>query len=320
MIGLSAFSLSLIHYISSSGIPGIVNGSMVYLGIGVYIVPALVGVMGVQKFLDRPFQNLGWRLAGSLGTIIFTLGLFYTEGGKIGAWTYLAVSSIFGAIPTKILFFALLMSSTIFALDILYKDVLGALLVVGGLATKFLKFSWEVGINLVSMSIGAAKTTTKFFAISYKRIQQAFNEKQIDPQSNLGKLLAFRPHLPSDNNNEKQQNNIEIVEHSETENKQQIHSDEQNQVSMVESKPLAQVTPNNTKQDEEEAQIIPMPKLYNPSSEQEVNEEKAEGNTNNSSIIQSVCLPTECVFVNSSISVIAANVTSEIDSHFNYIP
>ena len=31
MIGLSAFSLSLIHYISSSGIPGIVNGSMVYL-------------------------------------------------------------------------------------------------------------------------------------------------------------------------------------------------------------------------------------------------------------------------------------------------
>ena len=88
MIGLSAFSLSLIHYISSSGIPGLINGSMVYLGIGVYIVPTLVGLMGIQKFLERPFENIGWRIAGSIGTVLFTLGLFYSEGGKIGAWTF----------------------------------------------------------------------------------------------------------------------------------------------------------------------------------------------------------------------------------------
>ena len=312
MIGFSAFSLSLIHYISASGIPGLINASMVYLGVGVYILPILMGLMGIQKFLDRPFQNLGWRIAGSIGTVIFSLGLFYTEGGKIGAWTYTTFAGIFGTIPTKILFSALLMSSAIFALDILYKDVLGALLIVGSLTTKFLKFCWEIGINLISMSIGAVKTTTKFCAVSYKRISQAFTEKQIDPESHLGKLLAFRPHLPSVENNEKTNENIEEtntlnqVENSVEQASIQPEAKIENKVNQDEQLNLINNVKNN---DEEEAQIIPIPKLYNQVQGKE--EKESEEANNNASAIQISNISSECIFVNTSFSVIAANVSPE---------
>ena len=310
MIGLSAFSLSLIHYISSSGIPGLINGSMVYLGIGVYILPILIGLMGIQKFLERPFQNIGWRVAGSIGTVLFTLGLFYSEGGKIGAWTFTSFANIFGNIPTKILFTALLLSSAIFALDILYKDVLGALLIVCGFTSKCLKFCWEVGLNLISMSIGAVKTTTNFCAVSYKRIYQACSEKQIDPESNLGKLLAFRPHLSN--------NSSEAEKESNTENKSvETNSDSQTEMNKVfdEEESEKQSTSTTKNQvDEEDAQIIPMPKIYNPAAEEKEEENlqlQEENKNDSSSSIQVASISSECIFVNSSISVIAANAISE---------
>lgn len=314
MIGLSAFSLSLIHYISSSGIPGLINGSMVYFGIGVYIIPVLIGLMGMQRFLEKPFQNIGWRIAGSIGTVIFTLGLFYTEGGKIGAWTFTSFANIFGSIPTKILFSALLLSSAIFALDILYKDVLGALLIACGFITKALKFCWEVGLNLISMSIGAVKTTSKFCAVSYNRLSEAFKEKQIDPESNLGKLLAFRPGFKENTNqgeNKDQSDNTAVLEKtsdSVTENNNEAKSVD------ISSDTEDTKQERSRNQDEEEAQIIPVPKLYNPGAEtEEAKEEvsvKQEENTNTPSI-QVASISSECVFVNSSISVIAANAISE---------
>ena len=307
MIGLSAFSLSLTHYITSSGIPGLISSSMVYLGIGVYIIPTLVGLMGIQKFLDRPFQNLGWRIAGSIGTLLFGLGLFYTEGGKLGSWFYSAFAGIFGGIPTKILFTALLMSSTIFALDILYKDVLGALLVVGSLLTRFVKFCWEVSLNLISMAIGAVKTTTKFCAVSYNRIRQTCEEKQLDPNSNLGKLLAFRPHFHSETPEK-------VEEASETEVKEAVHVQEENTTlqdeKASENNSASNVVSINKKNqvvenDEEEAQIIPIPKLFNQSPEPA--EEAPVSATASVSSVQISSISSECVFVNSSISVIAAN-------------
>ena len=179
MLGFSAFSLSLIHYISSSGIPGLINATMVYLGVGVYIIPTLVGLMGIQKFLERPFQNLGWRIAGSVGVVLSSLGLFYTEGGKIGSWIYSAMAGTFGGIPTKILFTAILFSSMIFALDILYKDVLATGLVIAGLTMRFLKFCWEVTLSLVSMSMGAIKTTSNFCAVTYQKIRQYFEDDRL---------------------------------------------------------------------------------------------------------------------------------------------
>ncbi len=321
MIGLSAFSLSLIHYISSSGIPGLINGSMVYLGIGVYVVPTLVGIMGIQKFLERPFQNIGWRIAGSIGTVLFTLGLFYSEGGKIGAWTFTSFSNIFGNIPTKILFTALLLSSAIFALDILYKDVLGALLILGSLTTRFLKFCWEVSLNLISMSIGAVKTTTNFCAVSYKRIYEACKEKQIDPDSNLGKLLSFRPHLNSVSEEEAKEQEAENNTHMEQRQDSQSEDNNltesitdkvENNASVSEKQDLQK---NSKIEDEEEAQIIPVPKLYNPGTEEEVKPiEEEVSSSNNTPAIQIASISSECIFVNSSISVIAANAISETEA------
>ena len=324
MIGLSAFSLSLIHYISSSGIPGLINGSMVYLGIGVYIVPVLVGLMGIQKFLERPFQNIGWRIAGSIGTVLFTLGLFYSEGGKIGVWTFTSFSNIFGNIPTKILFTALLLSSAIFALDILYKDVLGALLIVGSLTTKFLKFCWEVGLNLISMSIGAVKTTTNFCAVSYKRIYEACSEKQIDPESNLGKLLSFRPHLNSESTEEAKdsepENTTELKQSQDSQ--QEINNQTTTSNNKVENNDSAAENQNLQKsrkaEDEEEAQIIPVPKLYNPGAEEEVQAETEEESSNNTPAIQIANISSECIFVSSSISVIAANAISDTEEKVPY--
>ena len=325
MIGLSAFSLSLIHYISSSGIPGLINGSMVYLGIGVYIVPVLVGLMGIQKFLERPFQNIGWRVAGSIGTVLFTLGLFYSEGGKIGAWTFTSFSNIFGNIPTKILFTALLLSSAIFALDILYKDVLGALLILGSITTRCLKFCWEVGLNLISMSIGAVKTTTNFCAVSYKRIYQACSEKQIDPDSNLGKLLSFRPHFNSESTDESKEsdNTPQLKQSLDSQSEINNESDTNSINNRVENNDSAAENQNTHKsshkaEDEEEAQIIPVPKLYNPGAEEEVQAEPEETSGNNTPAIQIANISSECIFVNSSISVIAANAISDTEEKVPY--
>ncbi|HNX76247.1 MAG TPA: DNA translocase FtsK [Candidatus Rifleibacterium sp.] len=196
LVGVSAFSLSLIHYISSSKIPGLINASMIYLGVGVYILPILVGLMGVQRFMERPFQNLGWRLAGCCGVMTFGLGLLGLEGGKLGVHTFELFSGTFGPVPSKILFVSLVLSSMIFALDILYKDLLATTLVIASLLTRLAFFIWEVTLALLSMLIGAVKTTGDLVAAVAGRIKQTWQEQEIDPEGKLGKLLSFRPRMP----------------------------------------------------------------------------------------------------------------------------
>ncbi len=51
---------------------------------------------------------------------------FGLEGGKAGVYALNIFSGIFGPVPSKVLFSFLLLSSLIFALDILYKDILAA--------------------------------------------------------------------------------------------------------------------------------------------------------------------------------------------------
>ena len=53
MVGGSAFSLSLLHYLDSAKISGIVNWAAVNFGMGLYILPVIVGIMGVQRFMER---------------------------------------------------------------------------------------------------------------------------------------------------------------------------------------------------------------------------------------------------------------------------
>lgn len=237
MVGLSAFSLSLLHYLGSSKIPGLINSSMVYLGLGVYIIPALVSLMGIQKFMERPFQNLGWRIAGSFGVVIFGLGLLGLEGGKIGTNTFSLASGIFGPVPSKILFFSLLMSSLIFALDILYKDLLAAGVVLTGLATRLIFFAWELTITLLAMLIDAVKTTARLTAVVFCRVRQAVSE-QAEKQE-LGKLLSFRPRKEND----------------------EINTNETND-SINKTNPDHQTDPEKNVVEAEEATIIPTPQCW----------------------------------------------------------
>ncbi len=271
LVGVSAFSLSLIHYISSSKIPGIINASMIYLGMGVYILPVLVGLMGIQRFLERPFQNLGWRLAGCFGVMTFGLGLLGMEGGKVGVHTFELFSGFFGPVPTKILFVSLVLSSLIFALDILYKDVLAATLVTASLLTRLAFFCWEVTLALLSMLIGAVKTTADLVLAVYKRVRQTWEEQEIDPEGQLGKLLSFRP-------------------------KMSAATDSAAEEEMV---PAAHTSQNS---DEEDATIIPVPQCWQANDEMKSSDHSptpaAKVVTQDLSgiSVQVASITTECVF------------------------
>ncbi|PKL45522.1 MAG: hypothetical protein CVV41_00565 [Candidatus Riflebacteria bacterium HGW-Riflebacteria-1] len=198
LVGVSAFSLSLIHYLSSSQIPGLINTFMVYFGMGVYILPVMIGMLGIQRFMERPFTNIGWRMAGIFGTMMFGLGLLGLEGGKIGVYSLDMFARIFGPVPSKILFAFLLLSSMIFSLDILYKDLLAAALILASLTTRFIFFCWNVTLSLLSMIIGAVKTTADLLAAIYGRVRQFFSEQNIDPAAQLGKLLSFKPRVATE--------------------------------------------------------------------------------------------------------------------------
>jgi S-DNA-T family DNA segregation ATPase FtsK/SpoIIIE len=247
MVGFSAFSLSLLHYLSSSKISGLVNSCMVYLGVGVYILPVLVAMMGIQKFLERPFQNLGWRIAGSIGVMITGLSLLGLEGGKIGVYTMRASTNMFGPVPSKILFFFLFLSSMIFALDILYKDLLAAGVVLAGLATRLLIFAWELTLALLSMLIEAVKTTARLIRVTVNRIKQVFAEKDIHPANQLGKLLSFSPR--SDTPADKKENISPDSGEEQTQEEQPVGETKDN----LEQEPETE---------EEDATIIPVPQCW----------------------------------------------------------
>ncbi len=254
MVGFSAFIFSLLHYLSGSKISGLINASMVYLGIGVYIVPLLIGLMGIQRFLERPFQNLPWRIAGSLGVMTFGLGLLGLEGGKVGVYTLRLFTAFFGVIPSKILFTFLVLASLIFALDILYKDVLAAGLVCASLTTKLLIFCWEVLLSLCSMMINAVKTTGSLISAIFGRVKQVYEDNDIDPAAQIGKLLSFSP-------------KPQTVEGLEVDEEDLIDE------SKVEINTKAS-TPTSVITEEEEATVIPMPQIWQGASQAE--EEKDE--------------------------------------------
>ena len=247
MIGCSAFSLSLLHYVSSSQGSAIVQSAMVNLGIGVYIIPCLVGMLGIQKFMERPFKNLGWRIAGCIGAVVSGLGLLGVEGGKLGGYTFSALASHFGSVPTYLLLATALASSLIFALDILYKDILAGTLIVASLSTRFVMFVWEVLLSLIAMTIGAVKTTGDFFGAIINRIAQTYKTSETDDTnkgapSTLSNLLSFR--LKKHENQEKP----ELNEEAEREEVDQPSNREQNDIHSVIDHVEA-----------EEATIIPVP-------------------------------------------------------------
>lgn len=191
MVGLSAFCLSLTHYLSSSKVSQAVNFMMVQIGMGVYIFPLLLGLMGFQKFLERPFENYGWRIGGGVGVMAFGLGLLGMEGGKLGLGFTNLFAHHFGMVPTKVLFFFMFLSSLIFALDILYKDVLATGVILAGLTTRLILFAWEVLLALVSMLIEAVKTTLRLVSVIYARVKGAVAEHS--PAEELGRLISFKP-------------------------------------------------------------------------------------------------------------------------------
>jgi S-DNA-T family DNA segregation ATPase FtsK/SpoIIIE len=197
---------------------------MVHLGMGVYIVPAMIALMGIQKFMERPFENLRWRIAGSLGVLIFGLGLLGLEGGKVGTNAFSLASGIFGPVPSKILFFFLLMSSLIFALDILYKDVLAAGVVLAGLGTRLLFFTWELTITMLAMLIDAIKTTTRLTVVVFSHFKQAVSEHGSREQ--FGKLLSFKPKQIDEEQNDSSHADIGKTKLSNEQNKKSLEEEE----------------------------------------------------------------------------------------------
>ena len=196
LIGLSAFSLALLHYISSSKISSLVNFFIVYFGMGVYILPLLACMFGIQKFFDREFANLPWRILGIIGTMVSGLALLGLEGGKLGVYTFRSAENLFGVIPSKILFFTLLTASLIFALDLLYKDVLAFLAMAAGIAMRVFVFLWEMTISLVSMTINATKTTAAFVCAIYnktKEVYMEYREAKIAEEAEKAEQLLSSP-------------------------------------------------------------------------------------------------------------------------------
>ncbi|RCK78784.1 MAG: Cell division protein FtsK [Candidatus Ozemobacter sibiricus] len=197
LVGFSAFSLTLLHYLSNSRVSGLVNLLTVYFGLGMYIVPILIGIMGIQRFMDRPFKNLGLRLMGMAGSLIFGLGLLGLEGGKIGLYTAEFFASRFGTVPTHILFVFLCAACLIFALDILYKDVLLILLAATELSARLGVFLWEAGLAGLALGITACKRTFRAGALIVARLSALARAHQLQLEARSGASLLPEPDDPT---------------------------------------------------------------------------------------------------------------------------
>ncbi|NLI75187.1 MAG: DUF87 domain-containing protein [Candidatus Riflebacteria bacterium] len=198
MIGFSAFSLSLLHFLNTSRLSGVVNVLAVNIGLGVYILPVLIGILGIQRFLERPFMNLGARLMGIAGTLFFGLGLLGLEGGKLGTFTLGMFTSRFGPVPTHLLFLFLFLASVIFALDILYKDVLAFLLTATELCARLGVFVWEAGLTGLALTIRATRQTIHLAGLIATR-SAAFLQSSCQTGGDAddgGKLISFNDPSP----------------------------------------------------------------------------------------------------------------------------
>ncbi|HEY9070217.1 MAG TPA: DNA translocase FtsK [Candidatus Ozemobacteraceae bacterium] len=194
LIGTSAFSLSLLHYLHSSKAITIVSTLSVQFGLGIYIIPAFLGIWGIQRFLDRTFENLNVRVAGCCSALLFGLGLLGLEGGKLGTLAFGSVSRHFGNIPTTILFSFFFLASVIFALDIVYKDLLMAGVMVFRFLLRATVAAWEATLALLGMTIEAVRSTTTVLALAVRSILSMLNPPPLDEaRESLGKLLTFGP-------------------------------------------------------------------------------------------------------------------------------
>lgn len=192
LIGSSAFSLSLLHYLNTSKALTVVTSFSVYFGVGVYIVPAFIGIWGVQRFLDRTFENLNTRIAGCSSALVFGLGLLGLEGGKIGTLAFGSVAKHFGNVPTTVLFTFFFMASVIFALDIVYKDLLMAGVIVGRILCRTIATVWEATIALLGLAIDAFRSTITVLSIAARSIATMLKPPPLEEtREALGKLLTF---------------------------------------------------------------------------------------------------------------------------------
>ncbi len=222
MIGISAFAFSLLHFLSGSKVEGWVNFLFVQIGMGVYIIPAIIGLMGVQRFLEKPFENLSLRVAGSIGLLFFGLGFLGMEGGKMGIVFFGFFSSKFGKIPCKILFFFFTLSALVFALDILYKDLLTAVAVISKLFLRFLILAWEAPLALLALLIEGVKNSFDLIlrGISYLATTFKSSEDPL-PESGEFRLIPFFKSNHGDENgmkieNPTEKNEIPFITDAET--------------------------------------------------------------------------------------------------------
>jgi len=191
IIGIAAFLFSLLYYLGKSKIGGIASFFAVYFGLGIYLFPVFLLIIGFQYFINRSFENYLPRIIGVAFSILLTLGLLDLEGGKIGVQFFAFFARRFGEYPSKILFFFALLSSMIFALDILYKDFLEFIVILLHFVFRLFRFVWELCILLLVLGLDAWKTTVAYlykFAFSFLSIFQ-HQESLVINES--GRLLSF---------------------------------------------------------------------------------------------------------------------------------
>ncbi|MBF0545674.1 MAG: hypothetical protein HQM08_14620 [Candidatus Riflebacteria bacterium] len=196
LIGISIFFLSLFHNLIPFKLAGLLNFLTINFGVGIYLVPAIIGLMGLQRFLERPFCHLAFRFLGALGTLVFGLGLLGLEGGKVGATTFNFFSSRFGILPSRLLFLFFTLASLIFALDILYKDLIIGIFFFIKYCVVFFKWLWNVFIVLIAYLIGAVKTTINALHICWTYFRRLLQENSDSPEFEIDastgvKLLTF---------------------------------------------------------------------------------------------------------------------------------
>ena len=300
ILGSSAFCITLLHYATASQSYTTIQGTMVNIGMGVYILPSLTGILGIQKFLDKPFNNVWWRIGGCLGTTVSVLGLLGTEGGKLGVKTFTSLSTLFGNIPTYIILITAFITSMIFALDILYKDVLAWSLIAAGIATKILLCIWNFIVSMVSMAIRAVKTTGEFIGVIVNRLSIVYKERFSGDNStfsNLSNIISFNKSSKSNNENDeeitnvvesvainKEENHIEAEEativESVEEAKQEVNNDFVNQITVaaVSGITVATASTLTSVSIENTETPVPLPSTEDKESQnfQETNENKQE--------------------------------------------
>lgn len=198
LIGVSAFSFASLYYLQPSDYRGLLGTVSVNLGVGVYIIPAILGLTGFQRFFERPLANFPSRMFGTIGTLVFGLGLLGLEGGKVGITVFRAAVERWGFIPSKILFLFLALSSLVFALDILYKDLLLAVLGIIRIFCRGVAFAWDLLLTMLALGIEAGRSTWLFISLCAKGLHEWMTRptEGIDEEKSLS-FFGFPQLLPA---------------------------------------------------------------------------------------------------------------------------